>query len=137
MLVNSIEMDCFGLPVCPSRQLVLRARSPNAKRIDRIKDLIKVRGFQVAPAELESILLSHDRVQDCAVKRAIGEATELPVAFVVVESNLRTIEMGKILQDFVASKVAYYKRLEGGVIFVESIPKKFVLLAAFKQCPVS
>ena len=88
---------------------------------DRLKELIKVKGFQVAPAELETLLRDHPDIADAAV---IGiphhSAGELPRAFVISKNpNLTEQEV----KNFIANKVAEYKRLEGGVEFVESIPK--------------
>uniref|UniRef100_A0A1I7U7V2 4-coumarate--CoA ligase n=1 Tax=Caenorhabditis tropicalis TaxID=1561998 RepID=A0A1I7U7V2_9PELO len=89
--------------------------------VDRLKELIKVKGLQVPPAELEDLLLSHPKIRDCAV---IGipdaKAGELPKAFVVRADNTLSVEEVK---DFVKSKVSAYKRLEGGVEFIEEIPK--------------
>ena len=89
--------------------------------VDRLKELIKVKGFQVAPAELEDVLLTHPQVADCAV---VGmpdrRAGEIPKAFVVRKSN-EVLE--KELISFVASKVSEYKHLKGGVMFVDFIPK--------------
>lgn len=88
---------------------------------DRLKELIKVKGFQVPPAELEEILRSHPDVADAAV---IGvpckRQGELPRAYVVSKNPSIT---EKDIKDFVAKKVAEYKRLEGGVEFVAAIPK--------------
>lgn len=88
---------------------------------DRLKELIKVKGFQVPPAELEEILRSHPAVADAAVigipDRCSGE---LPRAFVVTKDPQ---VKEKEIQDFVAERVAEYKRLEGGVEFVKQIPK--------------
>ncbi len=89
--------------------------------VDRVKELIKVKGFQVAPAELEALIVTHPAVADVAV---IGvddaEAGELPKAFVVLkpEQSL-TIEA---LQAFVASHLASYKQVRL-VEFVDAIPK--------------
>ncbi|XP_055609208.1 uncharacterized protein LOC129756376 [Uranotaenia lowii] len=89
---------------------------------DRLKELIKVKGFQVAPAELEEILRDHPEVEDAAV---VGQphpiSGEVPRAFVVVKKSSKTTEDD--LKQFVASKVAVYKKLEGGVTFIDSIPK--------------
>ncbi|XP_055544507.1 uncharacterized protein LOC129729739 isoform X2 [Wyeomyia smithii] len=89
---------------------------------DRLKELIKVKGFQVAPAELEEILRDHPEVSDAAV---VGQphpiSGEVPRAFIVKKKNTSVSEND--LKQFVAEKVAVYKKLEGGVTFVESIPK--------------
>lgn len=90
--------------------------------VDRIKELIKFKGLQVAPAELESLILSHPQVSDVAV---IGipdkEAGEIPKAFVVRKQS-STIS-GDDVKKFVAGKVSSYKHLRGGVEFVDKIPK--------------
>jgi 4-coumarate--CoA ligase len=88
---------------------------------DRLKELIKVKGFQVPPAELEELLRDHPSIADAAV---IGiphpTSGESPRAYVVKKKPELT---EKEVQDFVATKVAEYKRLEGGVEFIEAIPK--------------
>ena len=87
--------------------------------VDRVKELIKYKGFQVAPAELEGILLSHPAVSDAAV---IGspdeEAGEVPKAFVVLKQEISTEE----IIDFVAGCVAPHKKIRR-VERVEEIPK--------------
>ncbi|XP_069685502.1 uncharacterized protein [Periplaneta americana] len=89
--------------------------------VDRFKELIKVQGFQVAPAELEEILRAHPDVQDAAVVGVPDERKgEIPKAFVVTKASNITEES---IKKFVEKKVAKYKRLEGGVEFVTSIPK--------------
>ncbi|XP_053671259.1 uncharacterized protein LOC128721490 [Anopheles nili] len=91
--------------------------------VDRIKDLIKYKGFQVPPAELEDVLLAHPAVRDCAV---IGlpddEAGELPAAFVVTQPNVPVVGETELAQ-FVAARLSPQKRLRGGVYFVDEIPK--------------
>nr|XP_032521112.1 4-coumarate--CoA ligase 1-like isoform X1 [Danaus plexippus plexippus] len=90
--------------------------------VDRLKELIKYKGFQVAPAELESLLLQHSAVADCGVVGRPDElAGELPVAFVVKQPEANIQEQEII--DYVAKKVSPAKRLRGGVIFVDEIPK--------------
>lgn len=93
---------------------------------DRIKELIKYKGFQVPPAELEGILISHPDIDDVAVIGVYSkeQATELPRAYVVPKKG---IEAGKALEknvvDWLAGKVANHKRLRGGVRFVDVVPK--------------
>lgn len=92
---------------------------------DRLKELIKVKGFQVPPAELEALLRSHPLVADAGVV-AVQHSTrgELPLAFVVRKAGASAAEASEErLQAFVAERVAVYKRLEGGVRFVDAIPK--------------
>lgn len=91
--------------------------------VDRLKELIKYKAFQVAPAELEAILLSYPKVKDAAVIGKPDEASgELPLAFVVKQEGCENVTE-KEIQDFVASKVSSSKRLRGGVQFIDEIPK--------------
>ncbi|KFY93207.1 hypothetical protein V500_03820 [Pseudogymnoascus sp. VKM F-4518 (FW-2643)] len=87
--------------------------------VDRKKELIKYKGLQVAPAELEAILLSHPIILDAAVIGVEQEGTEVPRGFVVVGKKISEEE----IKSFVKSKVASYKQLRGGVVFVDAIPK--------------
>lgn len=88
---------------------------------DRAKELIKVHGFQVAPAELEEILLAHPQVLDAAVIGVEHAKTgEAPKAFVVRKGTEVTEAE---IRDYVAKNCAKYKRLEGGVQFIEQVPK--------------
>ncbi len=89
--------------------------------VDRIKELIKTNGRQVAPAELEAILLSHAAIADAAVIPAPDEsAGEVPKAFVVLQAEAGvTVEE---IKNFVSGRVAPYKRLRS-VEFVNEIPK--------------
>jgi 4-coumarate--CoA ligase len=94
--------------------------------LDRIKELIKYKGFQIAPAELEAILTSLDIVADCCVVGLYDEsqATEIPRAYVVLQPNVEaSAKTSKIIDDFVASNVTNYKKLRGGIKFVQAIPK--------------
>ena len=87
--------------------------------VDRAKELIKYKGFQVAPAELEALLLTHPRVVDAAViPSPDDEAGEVPKAFVVARDELDEEE----LLEFVAARVAPYKRIRR-LEFVDQIPK--------------
>ena len=89
---------------------------------DRKKELIKYKGLQVAPAELEAVLLSHPLVLDAAV---IGVSTddgtnEVPRAYVVADKS----KIGeKDVIEFVKGKVAGHKQLRGGVVFLNEVPK--------------
>ncbi|XP_056638517.1 luciferin 4-monooxygenase-like [Diorhabda sublineata] len=90
--------------------------------VDRLKELIKYNGYQVAPAELEAILVNHPKVFEAAVVGMPNEKSgELPLAFVVKEFGQHVTE--KELQDYVAERVSHPKKLRGGVIFVKDIPK--------------
>ena len=89
--------------------------------VDRLKELIKVKGFQVAPAELEALLVEHPQITDAAV---VGlpddESGEVPLAFVVPAPDAAIDE--EAVKAFVTDQVATYKQL-GEVRFAESIPK--------------
>ncbi|KAI9302920.1 hypothetical protein BJ944DRAFT_166362 [Cunninghamella echinulata] len=93
--------------------------------VDRIKELIKYKGFQVAPAELESLLLTSPIVADCAV---IGiydtaQATEVPRAYIVLKDGVEKNETtSKAIQKFVADQVIHYKQVRS-VVFIDVIPK--------------
>ncbi len=88
---------------------------------DRVKELIKVKGFQVAPAELEAVLMGHPGVADAAV---IGvpddEAGERPVAFIVVVPEAATDEADVMAH--LTGQLATYKQIKSA-IFVDAIPK--------------
>ncbi|KAK8655588.1 hypothetical protein V6N13_108162 [Hibiscus sabdariffa] len=89
--------------------------------VDRIKELIKYKGFQVAPAELEAILLTHSSVEDAAVVPLPDEeAGEIPAACVVMNPNAKESE--RDIMDYVASNVAHYKKVRV-LQFVDTIPK--------------
>lgn len=89
--------------------------------VDRLKELIKYKGFQVPPAELEALLLTNPRISDAAVVPMKDEsAGEVPVAF-VVRSNGHEITEDEIKQ-FVSKQVIFYKRINR-VFFTDAIPK--------------
>lgn len=90
--------------------------------VDRKKELIKYNGFQVAPAELEGILLSNPKIKDCGVIGIPDErAGELPFAFVVKQPGVELTE-GEVLK-FVKLNVSKTKWLRGGCKFIDAIPK--------------
>ncbi|KAI8074067.1 hypothetical protein BC940DRAFT_267332 [Gongronella butleri] len=94
--------------------------------VDRIKELIKVKGMQVPPAELEALLLANDKVADCAVVGVYNakEATEYPRAYIVLQSGIPASDaMAKEIADYVSDRVIHYKRLRAGVRFIPAIPK--------------
>jgi acyl-CoA synthetase (AMP-forming)/AMP-acid ligase II len=87
--------------------------------VDRLKELIKYRGYQVAPAELEAVLLSHPAVVDAAVIPSPDpEAGEVPKAFVVLRNDADPEE----ILTFVAERVAPYKKIRL-IEFTDQIPK--------------
>ena len=87
--------------------------------VDRLKELIKYHGYQVPPAELEALLLTHPDVQDAAVIGvADDDGQETPKAFVVRRSELGA----DALMAWVAEQVAPHKKVRQ-VEFVDAIPK--------------
>lgn len=87
--------------------------------VDRAKELIKYKGFQVAPAELEAILLSHPAIADAAViPFPDEEAGEVPKAFIVLRGEANEQE----IKEYVAERVAPYKKIRQ-MEFIEQIPK--------------
>ncbi|KAH6642754.1 4-coumarate-CoA ligase [Boeremia exigua] len=94
--------------------------------VDRLKELIKVKGNQVAPAELEALLLTHPDVTDAAVCGVTveEEGTEYPVGYITTDwardSHAALIET---LREYVEKRVAHYKRLVGGIHVLDAIPR--------------
>ncbi|KAJ9537344.1 hypothetical protein OSB04_030077 [Centaurea solstitialis] len=89
--------------------------------VDRVKEIIKYKGFQIAPADLEDVLASHPAILDAAVTGSRDEeAGEVPVAFVVTRPGAEISELGII--DFVAKQVAPYKKVRR-VMFTNAIPR--------------
>nr|AOG75000.1 luciferase [Photinus scintillans] len=90
--------------------------------VDRLKSLIKYKGYQVPPAELEAILLQHPSIFDAGVAGIPDDdAGELPAAVVVLEKGKSLTE--KEIVDYVSGLVTTAKRLRGGVVFVDEVPK--------------
>ncbi|KAJ5682478.1 hypothetical protein N7462_005643 [Penicillium macrosclerotiorum] len=89
--------------------------------VDRMKELIKVKGNQVAPAELEALLLEHPAVADVAVVGAAINNDERPRAYVVLKQGQSTTA-DEIVR-FMDGKVSATKRITGGVVFLDAIPK--------------
>ncbi|KAK7538028.1 hypothetical protein IWX49DRAFT_346406 [Phyllosticta citricarpa] len=93
---------------------------------DRVKELIKFKGFQVPPAELEGLLISHPSVSDVAVIGVYDkqQATEVPRAYIVAAAGIKcTPQTGEHIVEWLTERVAHHKRLRGGVRFVDEIPK--------------
>ncbi|GMJ10598.1 OPC-8:0 CoA ligase1 [Hibiscus trionum] len=89
--------------------------------VDRLKELIKYKGFQVPPAELEALLLSHPHISDAAViPIPDDEVGQYPMAYVVRKSGSNI--SGTQVMDFISKQVAAYKRIRK-VAFLSSIPK--------------
>jgi acyl-CoA synthetase (AMP-forming)/AMP-acid ligase II len=104
--------------------------------VDRLKELIKYKGMQVPPAELEAVLLSHPAVADAAVvPLADADAGEIPRAFVVCKGATTAEE----LMAYVAARVAPYKKLRR-VEFIDTIPKSAsgkILRRLLKDRPIA
>ncbi|OBT55808.1 hypothetical protein VE04_03260 [Pseudogymnoascus sp. 24MN13] len=95
--------------------------------VDRKKELIKYKGLQIAPAELEAYLLSHESILDAAV---IGvedpkvERNEVPRAYIVRKGDKKSrLTTEQEVKDYVKKNLAAHKQLRGGVVFVDDIPK--------------
>ncbi|KAI8062596.1 hypothetical protein BC940DRAFT_308621 [Gongronella butleri] len=94
--------------------------------VDRIKELIKTKGMQVAPVELEAVLLSCPLVADAGVIGVYDdvEATEFPMAFIVLhEGHNADDDVARKIHAWLNDRVAHFKRLRGGILFVDAIPK--------------
>lgn len=92
--------------------------------VDRKKELIKYKGLQIAPAEIENLLFSHPKIQEAAVVGIPEEGgSEVPRAYVIKKEDDLTEEEVK---KFVLDNLAPYKQLRGGVKFVKEIPKNAI-----------
>ncbi|XP_045782488.1 luciferin 4-monooxygenase-like [Maniola jurtina] len=90
--------------------------------VDRLKELIKYKAYQVPPAEIETTLLKHPSIREAGV---VGiphpTAGEVPLAFVALQPGVTLTE--KEIQDFVAERLSNPKHLRGGVRFIDEIPR--------------
>ena len=92
--------------------------------VDRLRELIKVKGFQVAPAELEDLIRSHEAVLDVAVVGIPDEMKgEVPLAFIVKKQGVNDESLLEDIHKFVNKRVAEYKQLAGGIRILDLIPK--------------
>lgn len=90
--------------------------------VDRVKELIKYKGFQVAPAELEALLLTHPGIADAAVIGVYNDdGNEVPHAYVVRQPTSPDLSEGEIAM-YVAERVAPYKRVRE-VTFIDTVPR--------------
>lgn len=106
---------------------IARRRDGRFYIVDRRKELLKYKGLQVAPAELENLLFTHPGIREAAVVGvpALSDpGTDLPRAYVV------PVQHGKLSEDevkkYVADRLADYKQLRGGVAFIDEIPKNAI-----------
>ncbi|KAJ7060929.1 hypothetical protein C8F01DRAFT_1291039 [Mycena amicta] len=99
--------------------------------VDRVKELIKYKAFQVPPAELEAVLLTHPDIADAAVigVESVEQATELPRAYIVharpheLKSPSAKEAFSASVREWIKSHVAKHKYLRGGVVLVDAVPK--------------
>ncbi|MEU6165247.1 AMP-binding protein [Streptomyces tanashiensis] len=90
--------------------------------VDRVKELIKYKGFQVAPAELEALLLTHDGIADAAVIGVTdADGTEIPKAFVVRQPAAPGLTADEVIAH-VAARVSPYKKVRS-VEFIDTVPR--------------
>ena len=94
---------------------------------DRVKELIKYKGFQVPPAELEGYLVENELVDDVVVVGVESErmGTEIPRAYIVRKGGMGAVKEGDggLIVKWLNGRVANHKKLRGGVKFVEEVPK--------------
>ncbi|CDW99115.1 hypothetical protein [Sporisorium scitamineum] len=93
--------------------------------VDRFKELIKYKGFQVAPAELEGVLVSHPAIAAAAVVGVYDkqQATELPLAFIELKTGHASSDsLVNEIDAFVRSKVSHHKYLRGGIRIIGKVP---------------
>ncbi|KAK6378800.1 hypothetical protein LTS17_006503 [Exophiala oligosperma] len=95
---------------------------------DRKKEIIKYKGNQVAPAELEGVLQSHEAVVDAAVTSIWDESqrTDLPIGYVCLDPAVKQEHRQAVLEDvqtYFNTRVSAYKRLRGGLHYLDSMPK--------------
>jgi long-chain acyl-CoA synthetase len=107
-----------------SGDIVTRDREGFYRVVDRRKEMIKYKGFPVAPAEVEAVLLEHPAVRECGVVgRPCETAGEIPVAFIALREGFATSrKMEDELCAFVADRLTHYKQPRE-VHFVEVVPK--------------
>ncbi len=107
-----------------SGDIVTRDHEGFYRVVDRRKEMIKFKGFAVAPAEVEAVLLEHPAVKECGVVGRPDEAAgEIPVAFVALRDGFAdSSKLGDELCGFVADRLTHYKQPRE-VRFVDSVPK--------------
>lgn len=91
-----------------------------------IQELLKYKGLQVAPAEIENLLFTHPHIQEAAVvgvNLPDDPGTDLPRAYIVADPSKVSEDEVK---NFVKSRLAQHKQLRGGVVFVDEIPKNAI-----------
>ncbi|KAK2471722.1 hypothetical protein H9L39_16713 [Fusarium oxysporum f. sp. albedinis] len=116
-----VKIDKTGLVTIVDRKKVCVGRNSLMTPTDcEYQELIKVKGFQVAPSELEGHLLEHEGVLDCAVIRVLRDGQEHPQAHVVRKKPDATAES---ILSFMDKRLSPVKRITGGIVFTDAIPK--------------
>lgn len=123
--------ESFVGPWLRTGDIMLRDANDNFWVTDRLKEMIKYKGLQIAPSELEDLLVQHESVVDAAVCAVYDdkEATEVPLAYISVTQAV--LEKGDAevrrtcqeVQRWIDGRVAGYKRLRGGVHHLQVLPK--------------
>ncbi|KAF2109678.1 amp dependent CoA ligase [Lophiotrema nucula] len=111
--------------------IMVRDEYDNFWVTDRLKEMIKYKGLQIAPSELEDLLVQHPKVIDAAVCATYSseEASEIPLAYVSLAEphHLRPVgeihEMMEEVRAWIDGQVAGYKKLRGGVFHLQELPK--------------
>ncbi|KAG7151195.1 putative acyl-coenzyme A synthetase like protein [Verticillium longisporum] len=93
------------------------------KHIRVICELIKVNALQVAPAELEAVLLENEHIADAAAVGITVNGEEKPRAYVAIQEDSKGRVTPADVAEWIKTRVAKHKRLTGGVVFVEEVPK--------------
>ncbi|PVH75440.1 4-coumarate-CoA ligase [Cadophora sp. DSE1049] len=93
------------------------------KVVDRKKELIKVNGFQVASAELETVLLENEQIVDAAVVGVVLDGEELPRAYCEIREQPKGRIKPEDVQEWIKTRMSKHKWLSGGVVFVDQVPR--------------
>ncbi|THX74879.1 acetyl-CoA synthetase-like protein [Aureobasidium pullulans] len=92
--------------------------------VGRTKEIINYNGLKIAPAELEAILTEHPLVADVAVAGVAVDDTEVPRAFITLRPEVDpTLKTAEDIKEFVKQRISEHKRLSGGIVFVEQVPR--------------
>jgi len=91
--------------------------------VDRKKELIKVNALQVAPAELEAVLLENDNVADAAVVGITLQNEEWPRAYITLRDESKNKTTAEDIHRWMKAKVAKHKQLVGGIKFIDEVPR--------------
>ncbi|KAI1036180.1 hypothetical protein LB504_011435 [Fusarium proliferatum] len=116
-----VKIDKTGLVTIVDRKKVCIPSNSFMARVNgEYQELIKVKGFQVAPSELEGHLLEHESVLDCAVIRVLRDGQEHAQAHIVRKRPDTTAES---ILSFMDKRLSPIKRITGGIVFTDTIPK--------------